>query len=136
MAPDIPVTARPTWSPDGRHLLVFGAATINDSASTECWLVSPEGGVSTKTGLVSLLRERQVPLPSEAVDWIGDALFFGSGSSIWTIGFRDGSLQPETLRKLASSTTEMVGVRGSASKVVFESRTEASHLWSVPLDSN
>ena len=38
MAPDIRVTARPTWSPDGRHLLVFGAATINDSASTECWL--------------------------------------------------------------------------------------------------
>jgi Tol biopolymer transport system component len=26
IAPDIPVTARPTWSPDGRHLLVFGAA--------------------------------------------------------------------------------------------------------------
>jgi Tol biopolymer transport system component len=136
MAPDIPVTARPTWSPDGRHLLVFGATTLNDSASIECWLVSPEGGASTKTGLVSLLRERQVSLPSEVVDWTGDALFFGSGSSIWTIGFRDGSLQPETLRKLASSTTEMVGVRGSASKLVFESRTEASHLWSVPLDSN
>jgi serine/threonine protein kinase len=136
MASDIPVTARPTWSPDGRHLLVFGAATTNDPASIECWLVSPEGGVSTKTGLVSLLRERRVPLPSEAVDWIGDALFFGSGSSIWTIGFRDGSPQPETLRKLASSTTGMEGVRGSASKLVFESRTEASHLWSVPLDSN
>ena len=137
IAVDIPRTGFPVWSPDARHLLVFGSSrTIGDSASIECWLVSPEGGVSAKTGLFPLLRERRVPVPSQGVDWIGDALYFGSGSSIWTIGFRDGSLQPETLRKLASSTTEMVGVRGSASKLVFESRTEASHLWGIPLDSN
>ncbi len=136
IAADIPRTSLPIWSPDGRHLLVLGAATTANSASVEFWLASPEGGVSAKTGLVSLLRERRVPLPSEGVDWIGEALYFGSDSSIWTIGFRDGSPQPETLRKLASSTTGMVGVRGSASKLVFESRSEASHLWSVPLDSN
>ena len=134
IAADIPWTSLPVWSPDGRHLLVLGAATTTNSASVEFWLVSPEGGVSAKTGLVSLLRERRVPLPSEGVDWIGDALYFGSDSSIWTIGFRDGSPQPETLRKLASSTTGMVGVRGSASKLVFESRTTASHLWSLPLE--
>ena len=67
---------------------------------------------------------------------MGDALFFGSGSSIWTIGFKNGSLQPGELRKLASLTTQMVGVRGSASKLVFESRTTANHLWSLPLELN
>ena len=41
----------------------FGAGRLatNDPTSLEFWLVSPEGGASVKTGLVSLLRSRQVP---------------------------------------------------------------------------
>ena len=89
-----------------------------------------------RTGLLASGAAVPVSRGSHRLDWIGDALYFGSGSSIWTIGFRDGSLQPDTLRKLASGTTDMVRVRGSASKLVFESRTAASHLWSLPLDSN
>jgi len=141
IAADIPWTSDPVWSPDGRQLLVLGAAATNDLASLEFWLISPEGGASEKTGLVSLLRSREVSLLVEgmyvfSLDWIGDALFFGSGSSIWTVGFKHGSLQPGELRKIASGTTEMKDVRGSASKLVFESRTTASHLWALPLDLN
>ena len=92
----------PVWSPDGRRLLVLGNAKANDySASLEFFLVSPEGGASVKTGLASLLRARQLSLIDAgqlvfSLDWIGDALFFGSSSSIWTISFKDGSPQPET----------------------------------------
>ncbi len=141
IAADIPWTSEPVWSPDGRHLLVQGAATTNDLASLELWLVSPEGGASVRTGLVSLLRERQVSIlrrgvPALSLDWIGDALFFGSGSAIWTIGFTPGSPQPGELQKLASSTTEMVNARGTALKLLFESRTTAFHLWSLPLELN
>ena len=141
IAADIPWASSPVWSPDGQHLLVLGAPTTNDLPSLEFWLVSPEGGASVKTGLLSLLRERQVPILNEglsvfSLDWIGDALFFGSGSSIWTIGFKNGSPKPAELRKLASSTTQMVNVRGSALKLVFESRTSVFHLWSLPLGLN
>jgi Tol biopolymer transport system component len=69
-------------------------------------------------------------------DWIGDTLVFGNGPSIWTIEFKHGSPQPSELRKIASGTTAMVDVRGFASKLVFESRTAACHLWSLPLDLN
>ena len=79
----------------------------------------------------------QVSIPiGFSVDWIGDALYFGSGSSIWTIGFKDGSPQPATLRKLASGTTDMVNVRGTTSKLVFASSTTAFHLWSLPIELN
>jgi Tol biopolymer transport system component len=141
IAADIPWATGPVWSPDGRRLLVLGTTKINDPASREFWLVSPEGGPSMKTGLISFLRSQQITLfdgMSEfSLDWIGDALFFGSGSSIWTIGFKNGSPQPGELRKVASGTTAMADVRGSASsKLVFESRTVVSHLWSLPLDLN
>ena len=132
IAADIPWASEPVWSPDGRHLLVLGAAATNDPASMEFWLVSPEGRASVKTGLASVFRERRVPKSY----WIGDALFFGGAFSIWTIGFKNGSPQPGTLRKLASGTTEMGNVRGTSLKLVFESRTSASHLWSLPLDLN
>ena len=143
IAADIPWTSEPLWSPDGRNLLVLGAAKTNDPASMEFWLVSPEGTASVKTGLISLLRERNVSVGF--VDWIGDALFFSSGSSIYTIGFKNGSPQPGELRKLASSTSQIprtwyvdrrsaANVRATASKLVFESSTYASHLWSLPLD--
>jgi serine/threonine protein kinase/Tol biopolymer transport system component len=132
IAADIPWTTLPVWSPDGGNLLVLGAAKTNDLASMEFWMVSPEGAASVKTGLISLLRQRQANVSS--VDWIGDALFFGSGSSIYTIGFKNGSPQPGELRKLAAGTTQMSNVRATASRLVFESSTVAFHLWSLPLD--
>ena len=100
IAEDIPWARDPVWSPDGRQLLVLGAAATNDLASLEFWLVSPERGASVRTGLASLLRERRVLLDvGFGVDWSGDVLFFGSSSSIWTVGFTDGSPRPATLRK-------------------------------------
>ncbi len=141
IAADIPWTSLPVWSPDGRHLLVLGAAKTNDSASMEFWLGSIEGAASVKTGLISLLREQKISFVFRVgegsvyrIDWIGDALFFSAGSSIYTIGFKKGLPQPGELRKLASSTTEMANVRATPSKLVFESCTWASHLWSLPLD--
>ena len=137
IAADIPRTSLPIWSPDGRHLLVFGAATTKRlGLSANSGWFRPREESRRRQGWSPCFGSGGCRSLPEGVDWIGDALYFGSDSSIWTIGFRDGSPQPETLRKLASSTTGMVGVRGSASKLVFESRTEASHLWSVPLDSN
>ena len=141
IAIDIPWSGRPVWSPNGKQLLVLGTTTTNMvEDSLEFWLVSLEGkGRSVKLELASLLRARQmqVSIPTGfSVDWIGDALYFGSGSSIWTIGFKGGSPQPATLRKLASGTTDMVRVRGTTSKLVFASSTTAFHLWSLPLESN
>ena len=141
IAVDIPWASGPVWSPDGRRLLVLAASKMNDLTSLDFWLVSPDGGASAKTGLVSLLRSQQVFPPVGGLyvfsfDWIGDALVFGSGPSIWTIEFKNGSPQPSELRKIASGTTAMVDVRGFASKLVFESRTAACHLWSLPLDLN
>jgi len=137
IAADIPFTGWPVWSPDGRRLLVLGGER-SDHASLDFWLASPEGGASVRTGLLSLLRERQVPVlsPGASLEWAGDALYFGASSSIWTIGFKDGSPQPGELRKLASSTTAMGHVRGSGLKLVFASTTSASHLWSLPLELN
>jgi len=141
IAVDIPWASGPVWSPDGRRLLVAGAPKTNDLASLDFWLVSPEGGASERTGLVSLLRSQQVSLLKEgmfvfSLDWIGDSLVFGSDPSIWRIEFKNGSLQPGKLRKIASGTTAMLDVRGVTSKLVFESRAEAHHLWSLPLDLN
>jgi eukaryotic-like serine/threonine-protein kinase len=138
IASDIPWASMPIWSPDGRHLLVEGASTTNTLDSLEFWLVSLEGGTSLKTGLISLLRKQQVvPLGQRfSLDWIGDALFFDAVSSIWTIGFKNGSLQPGELRKLASSTTQMAYVHGTGLKLVFVSNTFATHLWSLPLEPN
>ena len=149
LAADIPWARDPVWSPDGQRLLVLGAAKTNDEASLDFWLVSPDGGASTKTGLLSVLRTQVLSVPDGisaqrlsarlyrlSLDWIGDALFFGSDSSIWTIGFQNGTPRPEHLRKLASATTTMTDVRGSNSKLIFESRTSTSHLWSLPLDLN
>jgi len=141
IAEDIPWATSPVWSPDGRYLLVLGAASVNDEASLEFWLISSEGGASMKTGLASILRARQISLFEEkpsvfSLDWIGDALFFGTDSSVWTIAIKNGASQLGELRKLASGTSAMVGVRGSNSKLVFESRSLASHLWSLRLDLN
>src|SRR4030095_3151890 len=78
IATDIPWTSLPVWSPDGRRLLVLGAAKTGDLASMEVFLVSSGGGASVKTGLLSLLRERQIEMSIalSSLEWAGDALYF------------------------------------------------------------
>jgi Tol biopolymer transport system component len=140
IAADIQWAGLPVWSPDGRRLLVLGAPRMLDADAVDFWLVSPQGGASVKTGLASRLQARQVPMFDQeedsgfSPDWIGDALFFGKGSSIWTVPFANGV--PGELRRVASGTSAIVGVLGSASRLVFEGRASASHLWELPLEAS
>jgi len=82
----------PTWSADGRLLLFFGcrAAVAEAKVCPDWWAVDPNGGEPANTGVLALLRARQIEpdFPPETSWGIGHLVISGGHGNtfrVWDI---------------------------------------------------
>src|SRR5262249_6756285 len=134
---DIAHALSPVWSPDGKGLLITGQAGVGDLGSRDDWLAPVAGGKSQKAEIASFLTQNKIPIFSfQNKDWRGQSVLFSAGPTVWGVDLPVGSLKPGNLRKLATGTASLSGVRGTDKQFVFSSGTNAEHLWTLPLDLN
>ncbi len=135
VAADVPVALEPVWSPDGKSLLVTGQDGVGDRNSRNFWLAAVAGGKSRKTGIGSLLTANKLSLFSR-MEWRGPSLLFTGRSSVWAMDFEPDSLKIGILRKIATGTAILRGVRGTETRFVFSAASDIDHLWTLPMDLN
>jgi Tol biopolymer transport system component/predicted Ser/Thr protein kinase len=76
--PDLPGSAGPIWSPDGRHIL-FSGGSLKAPASADWWVAPVAGGPAVATGAAAVVRSGGVLIPCA---WVGSHLLFTMGNTV------------------------------------------------------
>jgi Tol biopolymer transport system component len=146
---DIPWACCPSWSSDGKHLLVVGSTDPNGNADTFDWWVSPlGGGRAVRTGAEVVFRRHSIssmfgPTPGP---WIDEHVFFSGSSAdstnLWRVVVSPGDWQirkpPERLTTETGREVHPSVALGSsgALRLAFASVAENTNLWSLPINAN
>jgi Tol biopolymer transport system component/predicted Ser/Thr protein kinase len=77
-APDLPGSAGPIWSPDGRHIL-FTGRPLKAPASADWWVAPVAGGPAVATGAAAAVHSDGVLIPCA---WAGSHLLFAMGNTV------------------------------------------------------
>jgi predicted Ser/Thr protein kinase len=76
--PDLPGSAGPIWSPDGRHIL-FKGRSLEAPASADWWVAPVAGGPAVATGAAAVLHNDAVLVPCA---WLGSHVLFAMGTTL------------------------------------------------------
>ncbi len=150
LAPEVPWTAYPVFSPDGRHVMFTGAPGSNSPAEADLWVKPMDGGAAVKAELSAILRQQfRFLTPFRIVRrWLGDRLLLSLGSAIssasgrvWELPIERGNWKPTgPLRQLTSGASSESSAHGVALKdttrIAFVAGNSRGHLWSLKLDAN
>jgi Tol biopolymer transport system component len=135
----------PVWSPDGRHLLVFGDPSGGSIPSVDWWLVPLDAqgpGDLVPTGAWAVFEKHNLytkdttPRPS---DWIDNRIVFsasvGDTTNLWEVAISP-SFRIGTPRRLTYSTEKQTSPRwASARSLVFATRERDTEIYEVDLES-
>jgi Tol biopolymer transport system component/DNA-binding winged helix-turn-helix (wHTH) protein len=152
-------TARqPIWSPDGRSLLVIGYASnkLSDGSALDWWTISNNGDVAGRAGIRDALLAAglnpggdydaaarvtdtsTLPYPT---CWLPDpnrVIFStrsGDARNIWSAQLSpEGKVAGAVQRLTAGAGNEANGSCVSSDTFVFERKTFARDIWSLPFD--
>jgi eukaryotic-like serine/threonine-protein kinase len=141
------IAGTPVWSPDGKHLLVFGQQErrAHFHEDPDWWVLPVDGGAPVRTGAYATFERAGiekfdlVPYPT---DWTPNGILFSARSAdsidLWNVPVTSGSWQidrrPERLTSGAGSAFSASSSLDG--RVMFANLSQGIHLWSLPLDSN
>jgi Tol biopolymer transport system component/DNA-binding winged helix-turn-helix (wHTH) protein len=143
------IAGAPVWSPDGKHVLVFGQQKrqAHYHEDPDWWVLPIDGGVPVRTGAyAAFAREGMItglleimPYPA---DWTTDGILFSAKSAdsvdLWRVPVAGGSWQinrrPERLSSGAGSAFSASSSLDG--RIVFANLSHRTHLWSLALDTN
>lgn len=127
------------WSADGKHVVV--RAHPDPTSEPDYWIVDPQTGSASSTGVVrSLLRQGYWIIPW-APAWVDDALVFAAvsagreGINLWR-----QRLDPETLSPIGDAERLTRGNEmdwfptGTNGRIAYVTTHTDQNVWSVPLD--
>jgi len=124
-----------TWSPDGKHLL-FRARRADDPKSTDWWVFPIDGGEAVRTHAIENLALATIVQYPTA--WIGNSVYFVSGTTIEGINLFRASIDPKTraVTGPASAITAGSGMKIFTDalpdgRIFFTEMTVAMNAWSV-----
>jgi len=137
IAPDFSDARYPTWSADGRSLLLYGCGpTMSKDTCPEWWVVSSQGGAPAPVGLLAYLQKEKIgpDFPPE-VSWRGNHFFVAgrSGNSwgLWDVPTVGPPLHaaghPVALTK--SELQEKAPTVDDHGGIGLEHLTGARHVW-------
>ncbi|MBN2205773.1 MAG: serine/threonine-protein kinase, partial [Candidatus Aminicenantes bacterium] len=123
------------WSPDGKHL-IFRGRRVEDARSGDWWVAPVDGGKASRTHAVENLG--LVTLVHYPVGWVGNDIYYVSGTTIEGVNLFRVSIDPKdlTVRGPAENVTTGPGMKvfpaiASDGRVVFTNMTAAITTWSV-----
>jgi Tol biopolymer transport system component len=140
---------RPIWSPEGNHLLLYGAdLSLSFRGDYDWWVVPIETGgrpgQPVRINARSELARYSLSDP-EPFQWTGDRIQFsarlGSTSNIWQVSISPRTFQVEGVpRRLTAGTEEetqptISPTDSSASLLFFATRTFTIDLWVERLEA-
>jgi serine/threonine protein kinase/Tol biopolymer transport system component len=128
----------PVWSPDGRHVLFYGAP-VQSPQKKDWWVAPLDGGPPVPTGAArSLLKSGP---PTYPLAWFEDYVVFGKGTTVEGFNLFRVGIAPGTWKVSSEfrSLTTGPGIQGDVSiakegRMVFAGMTAVTSLWSLPLD--
>jgi Tol biopolymer transport system component len=138
----------PAWSPDGRYIVVYGAAEMNPfrQEDPDWWVVSTATTVTPfkpiRTGIVPQLRRIGVDPVLYPPAWVGGKLYFSARSGqtvdLWQAQLSDRTHQVEgPLRKVTLGSGAALNPTASASRNLAISIVSGDvNVWALPVDAN
>lgn len=151
VGPSFTAASNPTWSPDGKHLLLIGytSAKAYQYSSVDWWVAATDGNDTVRTGAYeALVRAGLEPFGSardgfpDPACWSATAstvifsLATGDAYNLWKIGIspQTGKVSgvPQRLTTGAANETEpSCAAGGGLAYTNFDSRAD---IWSLPAD--
>jgi len=144
--------AHPVWSPDGKHILVYGSQAANAQLAlgpiepaADWWILPAQGGRAKPTGSFAIFQRQGLAITSlveipRPVSWIGDSVIFsarwGETVNLWRIRLSEGDLRAlAPAERLTSGTAlEAHPSLSAGGRLVFASLALQVNLWKLPID--
>ncbi|HVL65990.1 MAG TPA: protein kinase [Vicinamibacterales bacterium] len=130
---DLNLAGAAVWSPDSTQLLFEGRSGVD-----EVLYVAPLARAS-QAGSAATIDRRSLPAEPVTIEaWTGERVFFtqpwGSGASIWSVGFADGRFAGDVrLEYRAAGSIGRIAVEPGG-RVHFASGTSRTTIWSAAVD--
>ena len=142
IAADLSIAYAPVWSPDGKRLIVAGL-TVSHRVM-DWWIVPLESGPALGTGVRQVLQRqklgRQFIFPAVWTpdgEWILFSTGTGDSSNLYRVRIsRDGKITQDAERITFGTGIETKPAVSAGGQMALASETFASHLWSLPADTN
>ena len=151
---DLRETGQPIWSPDGKHLLVYGSRGDrtdlpmgSPGVEGDWWVVPSEGGSATPTGALPALKKQgfsvtypiAIPKPSAWSD--GSIIFSGTfhdSTNLWrmSISPRNWRVSPPAHRLTFGSGFEVSPSVSMNGHIAFAGVSLSANIWKLPIDAN
>ncbi len=137
----------PTWSPDGKHLLFFGAPAVKEFPLNIDWWAAPrEGGEAVSTGAFPvLLRENVLDRRRHSVvvpgNWVGDDVLFsarqGDTTNLWRIPVSmTGKVAGAPERLTFGTALETNPSVSPGGVIAFSNLSSQLNIWGLPIEAN
>jgi Tol biopolymer transport system component len=133
----------PTWSPDGKKVLVIAVQRIGDPA--DWWVVPLDGSAPIATGAKVALDKSRRPgiVLFDYLDWLDDYVLYSDGN-LWRIRLSTAGKvtgEPERLTVGTDNERQASAIPAASGKagqwrMVFANLRGAENLWSLPIDLN
>jgi Tol biopolymer transport system component/DNA-binding winged helix-turn-helix (wHTH) protein len=146
--------AHPVWSPDGRHLLVYGSqAPLAQlplgpaKPAADWWTLPADGGTATPTGAFRYFEKQgfattslvEIPRPGY---WGKDGVLFfarlGDSVNLWRVPISERDLRVNAPAERVTSGTaiEAHPSLSGDGRMAFAGLSLQVNLWSIPIDVN
>lgn len=146
--------AHPVWSPDGKHLVVYGSRIPfaqlplgPAKPAADWWILPAEGGTAQPTGAFGYLEKQgfattslvEIPRPGY---WANDAVTFfarlGDTVNLWRIPIssRDLRVNAPAQRLTSGTAIEAYPSISGDGRLAIAALTLQLNLWSIPIDVN
>ena len=140
LAPNLGFGESPIMAPDGKHVLVEGAESVNAPREKHDWWLAPtDGAPAIRTGLLVPIQNRLGD--ASLLDWSGDRIVFRARGNLWEISFDRSDLskvqEPHQLTNATGNATEAAAIQANGEmRIAVAVSATSAHLWKLGLDAN
>ena len=142
VGPEFNHATYPVWTPDGKHLLIWGnkSETYKD---VDWWVIPLNGGDPVRTGLAKVLAQHQLEPDVRSLGdwtWFQDSLILSArqadSTNLWKIPISASTFQMDgnPQRLTFGAGQDVLPSIASDGRIVFSTLRNDVQIWSLPVD--